>query len=160
ALQHVLAIAVNLVYPLLVARHAGMSDGATADMLRIGMIALAAGVVLQAIPRGLVGCHYLAPMVYASPMFAPGFFAVGLGGMPLCWVMTVVAGFVTLAFASVWSRLRTFIPPESAGLVVFLVGATIGVAALRLLQHEDGTFSGGDARITLLALAVMIALNV
>ena len=39
ALQHVLAIAVNLVYPLLLARQAGLSSEAAADMLRIGMVA-------------------------------------------------------------------------------------------------------------------------
>jgi xanthine permease XanP len=72
ALQHVLAIAVNLVYPLLLAREAGLSTEAAADMLRIGMVALAVGTVLQALPRGPVGCHYLPPMVYASPYLAPG----------------------------------------------------------------------------------------
>src|SRR5262245_490695 len=76
ALQHVLAIAVNFVYPLLLARQAGLSADATADVLRLGMIALAAGVLLQAIPRGPIGCHYLAPMVYGSPYLAPGLLAI------------------------------------------------------------------------------------
>jgi xanthine permease XanP len=160
ALQHVLAIAVNLVYPLLLARQAGLSTEATADILRIGMMALAVGVLLQAIRRGPIGCHYLAPMVYGSPYLAPGLLAIEMGGMPLFWGMTIVAGVATLVFASVWGRLRTFIPPESAGLVILLVGATIGVAALRLLHQNDGSVSAGDAWITLLALAVMIALNV
>lgn len=160
ALQHVLVIAVNLVYPLLLARQAGLSSEATADMLRIGMVALAVAVLLQATARGPIGCHYLAPMVYASPYLAPGLLAVEAGGMPLFWGMTVIAGLATLAFASVWDRLRAFIPPESAGLVVFLVGATIGVAALRLLLQNDGTIRPAEARVTLIALAVMIALNV
>jgi NCS2 family nucleobase:cation symporter-2 len=160
ALQHVLAIAVNLVYPLLLARQAGLSSEAAADMLRIGMVALAAGVLLQAIPRGPIGCHYLAPMVYASPYLAPGFLAIEIGGMPLFWGMTIVAGLGTLAFASIWDRLRTFIPPEAAGLVVFLVGATIGVAALRLLHQDDGTVGTAETWVTLITLAVMIALNV
>ena len=160
ALQHVLAIAVNLVYPLVLAREAGLSTETAADMLRIGMVALAVGTVLQAIPRGPIGCHYLAPMVYASPYLAPGFLAIEMGGMPLFWGMTIVAGLSLLVFAAVWDRLRTFIPPESAGLVVFLVGATIGVAALRLLHQKDGSITTGDAWIALLTLAVIIALNV
>jgi len=135
AVQHVLAIAVNLVYPLVLAREAGLSADAAADMLRIGMLALAAGTVLQGIPRGPIGCHYLAPMVYASPYLAPGFLAIHMGGMPLFWGMTIVAGLSLLLFSTFWDKLRTFIPPESAGLVVFLVGATIGVAALRLLHQ-------------------------
>ena len=160
ALQHVLTVAVNLVYPLLMTRQAGLSTEATADILRIGMVVLAAGVLLQAIPRGPIGCHFLAPLVYGSPYLAPGLLAIDRGGMPLFWGMTIVAGVATLVFASVWERLRTFIPPESAGLVVLLVGATIGVAALRLLHQSDGSITAGDAWITLLALAVMIALNV
>jgi len=119
ALQHVLVIAVNLVYPLLLARQAGLSNEAAADMLRIGMVALAAAVLLQALPRGPIGSHYLAPVVYASPYLAPGFLAIQIGGMPLFWGMTIVAGLATLVFASVWDRLRAFVPPETAGLVVF-----------------------------------------
>lgn len=160
ALQHVLAIAVNLVYPLVLAREAGLSTETAADMLRIGMVALAVGTVLQGIRRGPIGCHYLAPMVYASPFLAPGFLAVEMGGMPLFWGMTIVAGLSLLVFAAVWDRLRTFIPPESAGLVVFLVGATIGVAALRLLHQKDGSITTSDAWIVLLTLAVIITLNV
>jgi NCS2 family nucleobase:cation symporter-2 len=160
ALQHVLAIAVNLVYPLVLAREAGLSTEAAADMLRIGMVALAAGAVLQAIPRGPIGCHYLAPVVYASPYLAPGFLAIKMGGMPLFWGMTIVSGLSLLAFAAIWDRLRTFIPPESAGLVVFLVGATIGVAGLRLMHQKDGSVATGDAWIALLTLAVIIALNI
>jgi NCS2 family nucleobase:cation symporter-2 len=160
ALQHVLAIAVNLVYPLVLAREAGLSTETAADMLRIGMVALAAGTVLQATRSGPVGCHYLAPAVYASPYLAPGLLAINMGGMPLFWGMTIVAGISLLAFAAVWDRLRTFVPPESAGLVVFLVGATIGVAALRLLHQKNGSIATSDAWVALLTLAVIIVLNV
>jgi NCS2 family nucleobase:cation symporter-2 len=124
------------------------------------MVALAVGTVLQSIPRGPIGCHFLAPTVYASPYLAPGFLAINMGGMPLFWGMTIVAGLSLLVFAMFWHRLRTFIPPESAGLVVFLVGATIGVAALRLLHQKDGSIATGDAWIALLTLALIIALNI
>lgn len=160
ALQHVMVVAANLVYPLLVARHAGLSVAATTDMLRLGMLALAAGLLLQATARGPIGCHYFAPMVYASPLLAPGYLAVEAGGMPLFWGMTMVAGLVSIGLASVWGRLRVLIPPESAGLVVFLVGATAGLAALGLLRQPDGSFMASESCITLLSLAVMIALNV
>ena len=160
ALQHVLVLSVNLVNPLLLARQAGMSDAVTADIIRLGMVALAAGLLLQATRRGPVGCHYLAPMVFAAPMLAPGFLAVQAGGMPLFWGMTIVAGLVTLVLSSVWGRLRTLIPPELAGLVVFLVGGLLGVAALRMLLQADGTLRATDASLALVTLAVMIAVNV
>src|SRR5262249_734013 len=160
ALQHVLAIAVNLVYPLVLARQAGLSAEATADILRVGMVALAVGVLLQAIPRGPIGCHYLAPAVYGSPYLAPGLLAIDMGGMPLFWGMTIVGGISTLVFASLWQRLRTFIPPESAGLVVLLVGATIGIAGLRLLHQGDGSVTAGGGGMTVVGVAVMIGVNV
>jgi xanthine permease XanP len=62
----------------------------------------------------------------------------------------------------VWSRLRTFIPSETAGLVVFLIGVIIGLAALRVLLGEgtSGSLSGRDSVIAGLALATMIGLNI
>ena len=61
-----------------------------------------------------------------------------------------------------WSRLRTFIPSETAGLVVFLIGVIIGLAALRVLLGEgtSGSLSGRDSVIAGLALATMIGLNI
>src|SRR5579871_6003791 len=129
-------------------------------MLRLGMLALAAGTVLQATPRGPIGCHYLAPAVCASPYLAPGLLAIKMGGMPLFWGMTIIAGVSLMVFAAIWHRLRTLIPPESAGPLVFLVGATIGVAELRLLHQKDGSIASSDAWMALLTLAVIIALNV
>jgi len=99
-------------------------------------------------------------MVFVSPMLAPGFLAVQTGGMPLFWGMTIVAGLVTLGLASVWGRLRVLIPPEVAGLVVFLLGGLLGLAALRMLLQDDGTLRTTDASLALLTLALMIAVNV
>ena len=61
AIQHVGVICVNLVYALLLAREAGLSADVTGDILRIGMFALGLGVLIQAVPVGRFGCHYLAP---------------------------------------------------------------------------------------------------
>ncbi len=130
AVQHVGIMCVNLVYPLLLIREAGLSAEVTGDILRLGMLALGLGVLVQAVPVGRFGCHYLAPMVYASPYLAPGILAIKAGGLPLFWGMTIVAGVATIVFAAIWHRLRVLIPSELAGLVVFLVGATIGMAAL------------------------------
>jgi len=61
-----------------------------------------------------------------------------------------------------WSRLRPFVPPESAGLVVFLVGCIIGLAALRVLLEDQpsGMLDGPDCIVTGCALAVMAALTI
>ena len=82
--------------------------------------------------------------------------------MPLVWGMTIFAGLVEAALSRVWTRLRTFIPSETAGLVVFLIGVIIGLAALRVLLGEgtSGSLSGRDAIVAGIALAVMIGLNI
>ena len=51
--------------------------------------------------------------------------------------MTIFAGLIEIALSRLWSRLRPFIPPEIAGLVVFLVGVIIGLAALRILLEDN-----------------------
>jgi NCS2 family nucleobase:cation symporter-2 len=58
--------------------------------------------------------------------------------------------------------LRPFIPPESAGLVVFLVGVIIGLASLRLLLEDNaaGTLAADDGIVAGIALAVMVGLNI
>ncbi|MBX9776996.1 MAG: hypothetical protein K2Y71_21665 [Xanthobacteraceae bacterium] len=162
AVQHVGVIAIFMVYPLIIGREAGASAEVLSAMLRMGMLALAVAVLLQALPRGPIGSRYLAPSIFTGVYLAPSLVAAKTGGMPLVWGMTIFAGLVEAALSRVWARLRTFIPSETAGLVVFLIGVIIGLAALRVLLGEGntGSLGGRDAIIAGLALAVMIALNI
>ena len=84
------------------------------------------------------------------------------GGLPLLWGMTIFAGLVEIGLSRVWTRLRTLIPSETAGLVVFLIGVNVGLAALRTLTGQPGSeaLSGNDAIVTGASLAVMIGLNI
>jgi xanthine permease XanP len=58
--------------------------------------------------------------------------------------------------------LRPFVPPESAGLVVFLIGMIIGLASLRILLEDNaaGALAADDGTVAGGALAVMIGLNI
>jgi len=127
------------------------------------MLALAVAALLQALPRGPVGSRFLAPSIFTGVYLAPSLLAAKTGGLPLVWGMTIFAGLVEIALSQVWTRLRTLIPSETAGLVVFLIGVIIGLAALRALVGDgaaSGSVSGRDAAIAGLALAVMIGLNI
>jgi xanthine permease XanP len=128
----------------------------------MGMLALAVATVLQALPRGPVGSRFLAPSIFTGVYLAPTLLAVKLGGMPLVWGMTIFAGLVEIGLSRVWSRLRAFIPPETAGLVVFLIGVIIGLAALRLLLEEapGGALPASDGLVAAITIGVMIALNI
>jgi xanthine permease XanP len=117
---------------------------------------------VQALPGGPVGSRLLAPSIFTGVYLAPSLLAVKAGGLPLMWGMTMFAGLVEMALSRVWSRLRPFVPPESAGLVIFLVGTIIGLAALRVLLEDSasGTLTARDGVVTGCALAVMAALNI
>jgi len=162
AVQHLGVLAIFLVYPLIVARQAGTPPDQITNMLQLCMIVLALAVFLQALPRGPVGSRFLAPSIFTGVYLAPSLLAAKSGGLPLVWGMTIFAGFVEIALSRVWSRLRPFIPPESAGLVVFLIGVIIGLAALRVLLEDNATgiLQSSDAIVAGCALAVMAGLNI
>jgi xanthine permease XanP len=162
AVQHVGVIAIFMIYPLVIGREAGVKGDELSVILRMGMLALALAALLQALPRGPVGSRFLAPSIFTGVYLAPSMLAVKLGGLPLVWGMTIFAGLVEVGLSQLWSRLRTFIPSETAGLVVFLIGVIIGLAALRLLVGGNGagSVSAADAAIAGLSLAVMVALNI
>jgi xanthine permease XanP len=162
AVQHVAVIAIFMIYPLIIGRAAGASADVMSAMLRMGMLALAVAALLQALPRGPIGSRFLAPSIFTGVYLAPSLLAAKTGGLPLVWGMTIFAGLVEIGLSLVWTRLRTLIPSETAGLVVFLIGVIIGLAALRALLGDgtSGSVSSRDAAIAGLALAVMIGLNI
>jgi xanthine permease XanP len=162
AIQHVGVIAIFMVYPLIIGRQAGAPAEELSNILRMAMLVLACAVVLQALPRGPVGSKLLAPSIFTGVYLGPSMLAVKLGGLPLVWGMTIFAGLVEITLSRLWTKLRTFIPSETAGLVVFLIGVIIGLAALHLLIGKSATHSipGPDAAVAGLALAVIIALNI
>jgi xanthine permease XanP len=162
AIQHVGVIAIFMIYPLIIAREAGAAPAEVAAILRMSMLALAVAVALQALPRGPVGSRFLAPSIFTGVYLAPSILATKLGGLPLVWGMTMFAGLIEIGLSRVWSRLRAFIPPETAGMVVLLVGVIVGLAALRVMLDEagGGMVSGRDALVAGASLAIMIGLNI
>lgn len=120
ALQHVGLMAIYLVVPLLMTRQAGVPEDVTTSVLGLSMIALGLGMLLQAWPK--IGSGYLAPPVFTGVYVGPSLQAVNLGGLPLLAGMTVFAGLAESAMSRVLRRLRPFMPPELAGLVIFLTG--------------------------------------
>src|SRR5271169_5263868 len=162
AIQHVGVIAMFLIYPLVVSGQAHLGADEVLNILQMGMLVMAAAVVLQGLPYGPVGSRFLAPSIFTGVYLAPSMMAVKVGGMPLVWGMTIFAGAIETLLSRIWSRLRVFIPPEAAGLVVSLVGIIIGLAALHLiLDHSpNGVLTPDDGTVAAVSLGVMIGLNV
>ncbi len=161
-LQHVVLISIRLLFPLLIAREAGLPPERVLDVLSISMIVLAVATLLQAIPRGPVGSGYLCPPSFTSAYIAPSLLAAKTGGMPLVVGMTLFGGVIEAALSRVLRPLRPFFPPEIAGFVVIVVGVTLGSLGTRAVlgtATPEGA-STLDLAVTTVSLAVMMALNV
>src|SRR4051812_7133718 len=63
AAQHVGVCAIFTVYPLIIAREAGLPADQTSNLLQLGFFVLAIGTLLQAMPRGPIGSRFLAPSI-------------------------------------------------------------------------------------------------
>ena len=162
AAQHVGVCAIFMVYPLIIADEIHLPADEITNILQLGFLVVAIATVLQALRRGPVGSRLLAPSIFTGVYLVPSLLAVKVGGMPLVWGMTIFAGCVEIVLSRVWLRMRPFIPPESAGLVVFLIGAIIGLAALHILLEDNpaGVLTVRDGLVTLCALAAMAAFNI
>jgi xanthine/uracil permease len=161
-LQHVVLIAIRLLFPLLVAREAGLAPERVLDVLGMSMIIMGIACVLQAITRGPVGSGYLCPPSFTSAYIAPSLLAATTGGMSLVIGMTLFGGIVESALSRLLRPLRPFFPPEIAGFVVVMVGVTLGSLGTRYVLGVGAPagVSRLDLAVTVVSLGTMIALNV
>jgi NCS2 family nucleobase:cation symporter-2 len=92
----------------------------------------------------------------------PSLLALKTGGLSLVFGMTVFAGCIEAALSRLLRRLRVLFPPEIAGLVVVLLGVTIGAIGIRYILGADTPepASVRELAVALISLGVMVALNV
>ena len=162
ALQYVAVTSSFLVFPLIIAREAHAPAAVADSMLSWSMLVLAIGTTLQALPKGPVGSGYLAPSVMTAVYVGPSLEAVRIGGLALMSGMTLFGGLLEAAVSKSLNRLRSVLPPELAGVVIFLVGMSNGVVGLRYLLQPDGaaTFGARHWLVAAVTLAVMVSANV
>ena len=85
AIQQVAISSIYMIYPLILAREAGLQTGQIINILQLGCVALAIGALLQALPRGRSAAGMLAPSCFTELYLASSLVAVKVGGMPLVW---------------------------------------------------------------------------
>ena len=163
ALQFVAVLTGFLVFPLIMAREAHVPPEVADSVLSWSVIVLAIGTSMQALPRGPIGSGYLAPSVMTAVYVGPSLEAVRLGGLALMSGMTFFGGAVEAALSRSMHRLRALLPPELAGVVIFLVALGNGLVGYRYLV----THGAADApdmlahwTVAAITLAVTIGLNV
>jgi NCS2 family nucleobase:cation symporter-2 len=162
ALQHVGVIAITLVYPIIIAREAGLSPKQLLDVVSLSMLALGAAALLLSVRSPISGANFLCPACYTAIYLGPSLFALRYGGLALVFGMTMVAGFAEIAIAPLLRRLRPLFPPEIAGLVIAVVGLSLAFLGAR---YSLGITSQQGIRPTYLAIAgsalvTMIVLNI
>jgi NCS2 family nucleobase:cation symporter-2 len=160
--QHVGIIAASLVYPVLYTRAAGLPAHASTDVLSLAMLALGLSAILQALPRGAVGSHYLCPPIVTAAYFPATLLAIKAGGLALAFGMTLFAGFVEVLLSRVLRPLRPYFPPEISGFVVVMVSIAVGSAGLRnvLGVSTAEAFSGIALAVGAVTLGTMVVLSV
>jgi xanthine permease XanP len=162
AFQYVAVTSSFLVFPLIIAREAHAPNAVADSMLSWSMLVLAIGTTLQALPKGPIGSGYLAPSVMTAVYVGPSLEAVHIGGLALMSGMTLFGGVLEAAVSKSLNRLRSVLPSELAGVVIFLVGMSNGVVGLRYLLQPDAAAPLGPPHwiVAAVTLAVMVAANV
>jgi xanthine permease XanP len=160
--QHVSLVRIQLIFPALVIQLAELPTEASVNMLSLSLIALGIAAILQSLPRGPVGSRYLCPSCHDGIFLEPSIAALKLGGLPLVFGMTLVAGVIQSALSPVLHRIRPLLPPEIGGLVVFLVGTSLAAIGCRYVigvgvKEEVGPDYWLVGGVTLM---IMVGLNV
>ena len=162
-LQYGVMNAIYLVLVAIIIRATKLPASESVNLMAIACVALAIGTTLQALPRGPIGSGFLAPPVYSATYLAPSVLAAQIGGMPLVFGMTIVAGLMELAIALLLTHLRVVITPVLSGLTVFVVGLQLGVVGIGQMldvHHEALPSFHWHLMVTILTLAVCVGLSI
>jgi NCS2 family nucleobase:cation symporter-2 len=160
--QHVGLMSINLIYPVLIAREAGVSPETVTQVVSLSMLVLALGAVLQTLTRGPVGSGFLCQPVPTAAYLLPSLLAAREGGLALVFGMTLAAGLFEAVLARGLRHLRPWFPPEIAGLVILMIGMATAAVGMRTLLGigAPAPLDATHAMVAAMTLGTMVALNV
>jgi xanthine permease XanP len=161
-LQQVAAMSNSLLYPIILGREARLSPDQLLDFVSLSMLALGMATLLLCAKSRFIGCGYLCPAGYTQFYLGPSLSAAQIGGLPLVFGMTAIAGILQTAIAPVLRRVRFLLPPEIAGLVIAVVGLSIAVLGVRygLGGAANNGMTSEYFAIFAISLTTMVILNV
>ncbi len=158
AAQHVLSLSAFLVFPVLVARAAGMSASDVPGMLGATLVSMGIANLLQA--SRITGSGYLCPAGMTATHLGPSLVAARLGGLPLVFGMTLFAGATEATLSRCLTRLKVLFPPEITGVVILLVGLSNALTGFRSLFPANGPVQPADVAVAGITGVVMIGASV
>ena len=152
AVQQVVLVASDAVYPLLLVLSIGGSLDMAQNMISLMMIALGIGTVLQAMRGRIVGSGFLCGQ--ETGFIAPSFMAMQAGGLPLLCGMTMAAGVFQMFFSRIIERLRILFPVEIVGsIMLFALPVYLTAAIPAFFGLENGSLP--DRRVVQLSLVTV-----
>jgi xanthine/uracil permease len=162
ALQHIALSAVTLVFPRIVAEAAGADAETVTRYVSLAMVAMGLGTLIQAFGRRGIGSGYLL-LGHCTILYVP--FAVEAartGGLGAVAGLTIVAGCTEMLLSRYIRGLRAYIPPEIIGVVILLLGATLGLFGLRLMLGigPGSRSSGMEISASAITLATIIGVAI
>jgi len=163
-LQQVALISIYLILLVIVLRHADTPPELARQTISLGMIALGLGALLQALWKGPIGSGYLAPPVCSAIYLQASLTALKVGGLPLVFGMTMVAGALESLLAWVLPRLRKIFPPVVSGVIIMAVGFEIGLIGIKDVLNVGGHLGHASFAnhflVANLTLAAMVGLSI
>ncbi len=162
SLQHFALVAIFLVVSVTVAKLANLDAETGSELICLTMIAGGIATILQCLGRGGVGSGFMVPATTTTIMLPPAALALAKGGLPLLFGMSLFSGVLVVVLSRFIHRLRPLFPTEIAGFVVFMVGMTVMILALRQMLGmggADGAYAH-YASLGLPILALIVGLNI
>ena len=157
--QQVAVQSIYFVLPGLVAGAFGADAAAATNFLCLSLLGVALFAVLQGLTRGIIGSGYPIPAI-PSPVLLAAYLLAAQSGATLgeAGALALVTGAAVLMTVPVFRRLSTLIPTEVAGVVVFLIGASLlpVVMSTMELEPDEPLAAVPGALVTLATLAAMV----
>lgn len=160
ALQQVAVQSINFVIPVVLAGSLSSDPADASRFLSLSILAAALWQVMQVLTRGPVGSGYPIPgshaAAFAGAYAVAGAAGIGFGG---AGAMVMLTGLACVLLTFLIRRLRVVLPNEVAGVVVFLLGATLVVLATHRLGLQPGERLPGWSTVlaTFASVVIMIA---
>lgn len=160
AMQQATIVIVWMLPAAVLARELGASPAEAASLLGMAFIACGIGAMVQATGRWGVGSGFLAPVSPSTAHLIPSLMAAQAGGLPLVAGMTAAAGVATILLARGLHRIRSLLPPEVAGAVVFIIGIAVTLTGARLLLRTgDGGAPPPPEALAIALLTLLVAMG-
>ena len=149
-LQHTLAMSSTLVLVGVALPSAAWPTSLAQNVVRMSMIGVGVGTILQAMNRFRIGSGYLCPQLVGPAFLPASLLAVKTGGLALLYGMTIVTGLFQAILSRFLQRMRAVFPTEVVGGVVAMAGVVLiplGVSAFFGLTVGASAVRGDEVKV-------------